>query len=124
MNNHSSSSTSDGKKRRNPKSECASSDAHAARKRKERTISDSDKHETKCCRPSTIKNRYEFGMCSIIFCAGYMQNCLSDRAAAPFYHLAKFFCQVQRQDVVGWHWWQARKHTYISVGQRRVLIKR
>ena len=31
--------------------------AHAARKRKERTISESDKHETKLCRQGSVKNR-------------------------------------------------------------------
>ena len=33
--------------------------AHAARKRKERTISESDKHETKLCRQGSVNNRYD-----------------------------------------------------------------
>merc|ERR1719264_1069143 len=55
-NNHSS---SDRNKRGDAKPECPSDPDHGgvhARKRKERTISESDKHETKCCRPSTINN--------------------------------------------------------------------
>ena len=70
-NNHSS---SDRNKRGDAKPECPSDPDHGgvhARKRKERTISESDKHETKCCRPSTINNRYGMSM-SILGILGHI----------------------------------------------------
>ena len=72
--------------------------AHAARKRKERTISESDKHETKLCRQGSVNNRYD------ICCDVFMQNSIVDRSILPpslpsFYSMLKAGC--------GWNaWWQ------------------